>query len=227
MSKNSGVVLTEQIVLSEGSFAILAFEWSIPDFCNWLSKQVFGEPIPSPEFQIKSVGSIPVLKFRLMLIPRQNKRFSFHFKNLCSSKIAVSSLSIRILDPKGYCALSDPKYPIGNSFSLEPESISNDFLYDFHQFWKPGEALNFTISCKFIYDIRKNSVARESGNLLQDLSSNLDNPVNPDAILVCQGQEFPCHRALLSMRSVPFKYVSWKLFFGRNKSFKFVFLSVQ
>ena len=105
----------------------------------------------------------------------------------------------------------DPRYTLLNIMEkllIGPELISKEFpTYFDDRTMKAGEALKLTINCNFTYDLNEDFVTPESGSLLQDLISNLSDPVNPDAVLVCQGQEFPCHRALLSMRSVPFKYM--------------------
>ena len=196
MSGISVLDLTKQSVQIQGSAW-----WSIPDFINWLSRQRVGEPIQSPEFQIKTVMPILVLKFRLILMRWSDRAFSFRIENLTSAQISITEFNIWTVKPERRIVSAQGKFLIG------PKSISQEFSSYVDSTMKPGEELNLKINCNFAFYINEDCLARESGSLLQDLSSNLSDPVNPDAVLVCQDLEIPCHRALLSMRSVSLKYI--------------------
>jgi len=44
-----------------------------------------------------------------------------------------------------------------------------------------------------------------SGGCLEDLKKEKDDPAFADGLLLCQGQEIPCHKVLLAARSDVFR----------------------
>ena len=202
------------------------FKWIIPNLKTWISNGV--TPINSPIFEVASSLLGPTPKFQLKvswgndLLSENADLFQNHgdfdgqdkilfsLKNCGAETTNILNLvpTVPFLpDPFSFLTLRLEK--INSKFSLVSNSIlpvASASATCLRLFKFEGNNLELTLEMTLQHERRlQDSNGGDFlfvGSLLPDLRPNLEakSPFFSDAVLVCQGQEFRCHKIFLAAR---------------------------
>ena len=187
--------------------------WNIPDFKNWMAARNFQKPILSPLIEIKSsptrsvrlqVSSGSTSCQRLTSWSQNDSSIRFSLKN-CNTQdfdVLAFQATVPFIEAQGYpfpkFKAADESFPAGTFSSILSFARRNSHLLIF-------EGNNLQLTIEMSLEHRPKDLGTDQsfvGSLFQDLRPELeaDPPIFSDAVLVCQGQEFHCHKLFLAAR---------------------------